>query len=244
MEFQKHKLPSGLRVLLAPIENSETATVLFLIGTGSKYENKKNNGVSHFLEHLFFKGTKKRPRSKDITAEIDAVGGEINAFTSEEVTGYYTKVGHQSLPLALDLVSDIACNALFPAPEIEKERGVILEEINMYEDIPQQKVWIIWDDLLYGDQPAGWSVLGPKEVIKKISREEKFTLLLRGLDEFEQQVLQEVRRQEGITQNTLRLRVNMSKAKLSQVLTNLEKKKLVKREAQKKTLAVYSTLPF
>ena len=172
MEFQKHKLPSGLRVLLAPIENSETATVLFLIGTGSKYENKKNNGVSHFLEHLFFKGTKKRPRSKDITAEIDAVGGEINAFTSEEVTGYYTKVGHQSLPLALDLVSDIACNALFPAPEIEKERGVILEEINMYEDIPQQKVWIVWDSLLYGDQPAGWSVLGLKEVIKKISREE------------------------------------------------------------------------
>lgn len=174
MKFEKHVLKNGLRVLLAPMENTETATVLFLVGAGSKYETKKINGASHFLEHLAFKGTKKRPNPKDITAEIDAVGGQINAFTGEEYTGYYVKVNHQNLALALDVVSDISLNSLLPEKEIERERGVILEEINMYEDLPMHKVSDIWIKVMHGDQPAGRTILGEKDVIKNISRKEIF----------------------------------------------------------------------
>lgn len=172
MKFEKYILPNGLRVILAPLQHTETVTVLFLVGTGSRYETRKNNGVSHFLEHLAFKGTKKRPRPKDITAEIDAVGGEINAFTSKEYTGYWNKVNFKHLPLALDLVSDITLNLTLPPKEIEKERGVILEEINMYEDLPMQKVLRNWEEVLFGDQPLGWEPLGKKEIIQKISRAE------------------------------------------------------------------------
>ena len=174
MKFEKHVLKNGLRVLLAPMENTETATVLFLVGAGSKYETKKINGASHFLEHLAFKGTKKRPNPKDITAEIDAVGGQINAFTGEEYTGYYVKVNYQNLVLALDVVSDISLNSLLPEKEIERERGVILEEINMYEDLPMHKVSDIWIKVMFGDQPAGRTILGEKDVIKNISRKEIF----------------------------------------------------------------------
>ncbi len=172
MKFEKHVLKNGLRVILAPVENIETVTVLFLIGTGSKYETKKINGVSHFLEHLAFKGTKKRPNPKDITAEIDAIGGQINAFTGEEYTGYYVKSNYQNLLLALDVVSDIAIHSLLPEKEIEKERGVILEEINMYEDLPMEKVTNLWNEIVHGDQPAGRTILGEKKVIKSISRKE------------------------------------------------------------------------
>ena len=170
--YTKHILPNGLRVILAPMANTETITALFLVGTGSKYETKNISGISHFLEHLAFKGTKKRPRPKDITLEIDAVGGEINAFTSQEHTGYYIKANFAHAELALDIISDIALNSVFPTAEIEKERGVIIEEINMYEDLPMQKVAMLWDEILYGNQPAGWPILGQKEIIKNMARPE------------------------------------------------------------------------
>lgn len=172
MEFKKYKLKNGLRVILAPLKSTETVNVLFMVGTGSKYETKQNNGVSHFLEHLVFKGTKKRKTPKEITAEIDAVGGELNAFTGEEYTGYWTTVNKKHFSLGLDFISDITVNSTLPPEEIEKERGVILEEINMYEDLPMRKVEIDFMEVLYGDQPAGRSITGPKEVIKKITRQE------------------------------------------------------------------------
>jgi len=172
MEFKKYKLKNGLRVILAPTDNTATATVLFLVATGSKYENSQNNGISHFLEHLAFKGTKKRPTPKQITAEIDAIGGEVNAFTGEEYTGYWVRLDSQHLSLGLDFIADIVLHSLLPPKEVKKERGVILEEINMYEDQPMSKVEIDFTRVLYGDQPAGYPIAGSKEVIKKISRQQ------------------------------------------------------------------------
>jgi len=169
--FKKQTLPSGLRVILAPMEGAKSVTVLVLVGTGSKYETKDINGISHFLEHMFFKGTKKRPTTRDISSVLDSVGGAYNAFTDKEMTGYWAKVDAKHGELALDWVSDIFLNSKIAAEEIEKEKGTIIEEINMYLDTPRLHVGDVWDELLYGDQPAGWNIAGEKEIIKKLSRE-------------------------------------------------------------------------
>jgi predicted Zn-dependent peptidase len=105
--FKKHVLNNGLRLILAPMEGAQSVTVLVLVGTGSKYETKEINGISHFLEHMFFKGTKKRPTTLEIASDLDAVGGAYNAFTGKEYTGYWAKVDSKHLDLALDWVSDI-----------------------------------------------------------------------------------------------------------------------------------------
>ena len=170
--FKKITLPNGLRVILAPQAGSLAATVLVLVEAGSEYETKKINGLSHFLEHLMFKGTTKRPNSSLISSELDALGAEYNAFTGEEYTGYWAKVQNDKLPQIIDLVSDLYLNPLFDAKEIEKERGVIIEEINMYEDTPARRVHELFTELLYGDQPAGWNIAGRKEVIRALARDE------------------------------------------------------------------------
>jgi len=154
------------------MSGTEAMTLLVLVGTGSKYETKNINGISHFLEHLFFKGTKHRPNAGDVHQELDRLGSEHNAFTSQELTGYWVKAAGKHFDTALDIVSDILLEPLFKADEIEKERGVILQEISMYEDMPQRKIFTIWEDLLYGDQPAGWDIAGPPETIRKIKRSE------------------------------------------------------------------------
>ncbi|OGZ33681.1 MAG: hypothetical protein A2Y98_01975, partial [Candidatus Portnoybacteria bacterium RBG_19FT_COMBO_36_7] len=168
--FKKYILSNGLRVILAPMEGVQSVTVLVLVATGSKYEIKEINGISHFLEHMFFKGTKKRPTTLEIASDLDAVGGAYNAFTGKEYTGYWAKVDSKHLDLALDWVSDIFLNSKLEEQEIEREKGVILEEINMYLDTPKIYVGDLWEQLLYGDQPAGWMTLGEKETIKKINR--------------------------------------------------------------------------
>jgi len=170
--FQKTTLENGLRIIAVPQKGTEAATVLVLVGTGSKYETKDINGISHFLEHLFFKGTKKRPNSLAIAEPLDKIGGIYNAFTSEEYTGYFSKIEASQLELALDWASDIYLNSLLPEKEIEKERGVIIEEINMYLDTPMLYIGELWKKLLYGDQPAGWEVVGTKENVAKIKREQ------------------------------------------------------------------------
>ncbi len=149
---------------------SQSTTVLVLFATGSKYETKEINGISHFLEHMFFKGTKKRPNTLAISEALDRVGGEYNAFTSQEIMVYYAKVAPEYVDLALDWVSDILLNSKFDAREIDKERGVITEEINMSLDNPMRYVGDLWEELLYGDQPAGWQVIGTKANIAKMSR--------------------------------------------------------------------------
>jgi len=169
--FKKITLKNGLRIITVPQKNAQTATVLVLVGTGSKYETKEINGISHFLEHMYFKGTKKRPSTMAVAETLDRVGGIYNAFTSEEYTGYYAKVAASQINLALDWVSDIYLNSLLPKKEIEKEKGVIIEEINMYLDHPMSYIHNLWNKLLYGDQPAGWDIAGSKESIMKMNRQ-------------------------------------------------------------------------
>jgi len=169
--FKKTIIKNGLRIITVPIKNIQSATVLVLVGTGSKYEEKETNGISHFLEHMFFKGTKKRPSTQKIAETLDRVGGSYNAFTSKEITGYWAKVDSKHLDLALDWVSDILLNSKFEAKEMERERKVIIEEINMYLDTPMSYVHDLWEKLLYGDQPAGWMITGEKEIIANLKRE-------------------------------------------------------------------------
>ncbi|MBI1957202.1 MAG: insulinase family protein, partial [Candidatus Niyogibacteria bacterium] len=172
MKFHVKKLPSGLRILTVPMTGTEAMTLLVLVGTGSKYETKDINGISHFLEHLFFKGTKHRPEAGEVNRALDRLGSEHNAFTSKELTGYWVKAAAKYFDAALDIVSDILQDPLFKADEIEKERGVIIQEISMYEDMPQRKVAEVFEELLYGDQPAGWDIAGPKDTIRKITRDQ------------------------------------------------------------------------
>jgi predicted Zn-dependent peptidase len=169
--YKKTKLKNGLRLITVPIENANSVTVLILVGTGSKYETKNINGISHFLEHMFFKGTKKRPNTLKISETLDMVGGEYNAFTSKEVTGYWAKVDKKHADVALDWITDIFLNSKFDEKEMEREKGVIIEEVNMYLDTPTAYVGELWEKLLYGDQPAGWRVIGEKENILSFNRE-------------------------------------------------------------------------
>jgi len=168
--FQKITLKNGLRIIAVPQKSTQAVTILILVGTGSKYETREINGISHFLEHMYFKGTKKRPDQIVVAETLDRVGGIYNAFTSEEYTGYFAKVAAPYFDLALDWVSDIFLNSLLPEKEVEKERGVIIEEINMYYDNPMAYVHLLWNKLLYGDQPAGWDVAGTKESVSRITR--------------------------------------------------------------------------
>jgi len=170
--FKKTILKNGLRIVAVPDKRIKAVTVLVLVGTGSKYEEKNTNGISHLLEHLLFKGTKRKPAPIDIVDPLDRVGGAYNAFTSEEVTGYYAKVGSEHFDLALDVISDIYLNSKLDAREIGKEKDVVIEEINMYQDHPTSYVQILWNNLLYGDQPAGWNIAGTKETVKNISRDQ------------------------------------------------------------------------
>jgi len=168
--FKKNTLENGLRIITVPLKNTQSVTVLVLVGTGSKYETKEVNGISHFVEHMFFKGTRKRPNTLKIAETLDRVGGFYNAFTSKEITGYWAKVDSQHLNLALDWVSDILLNSKFEEKEMVKEKKVIIEEINMYLDMPMSYVHDLWERLLYGDQPAGWMITGEKETVAKIKR--------------------------------------------------------------------------
>lgn len=168
--FQKTTLQNGLRILTIPVQGTKTVTVLILVKTGSRYETKNISGISHFLEHMFFKGTKKRPNTKQISEELDRVGGEFNAFTHREYTGYYAKVASAYLDLVLDVISDIFFNSKFNAKEIEREKGVIIEEINMYLDTPMRYVETLFEQLMYGDSPMGWDIAGDKQVIKDLAR--------------------------------------------------------------------------
>jgi len=169
--FKKTTLKNGLRIITIPQKNTSALTVLILVGAGSHYEEKQINGVSHFLEHLLFKGTKKRPSQVDIAEPLDRVGGVFNAFTSEEYTGFFAKVDGKHFELALDILSDIYLNSKLDPQDIEKERGVIIEEINMYYDHPSSYIQTLWKKLLYGDQPAGWDIAGTKKSVLNISRE-------------------------------------------------------------------------
>ncbi|MDE2071419.1 MAG: insulinase family protein, partial [Patescibacteria group bacterium] len=153
------------------MKDNPTATVLVLVEAGSHYEKKTENGVSHFLEHMCFKGTTNRPSPSAIAHELDALGAQSNAFTGYEYTGYYAKARVKYLPKILDVIADLYLNPTVPADELEKEKGVIIEEINMYKDLPMREVADLLDKTMYGDQPAGRSIAGTKSNIRGMKRD-------------------------------------------------------------------------
>ncbi len=171
-DFKRIVLKSGMRLILVPQKQSLATLVAVLVEAGSKYESKKQNGISHFLEHMCFKGTAKRPGAMDIAKDLDSLGAQYNAFTSQEYTSYYVKARNEVFDESLEIIADLYLNPTLQTPEIEKEKGVIVGEINMYEDMPQRKVWDVFMELLYGDQPAGWNIAGPKENVKAFTRED------------------------------------------------------------------------
>ena len=176
-DFEKIVLPNGLRVVLAPLYSVMSATAIVLCGAGSRYETKRTNGISHFLEHMFFKGTGKRPTAAEISHELDSLGADYNAFTGKEATGYHIKAASKHLPLALDMLSDMLWNSKFDPAEVEKERGVIIEELNMYEDTPMRKVAEVYEELLWQNQPLGWEIGGRKENIRQIKHKDFLDLI-------------------------------------------------------------------
>lgn len=168
--MQKEIFKNGLRVVTKKLASTQSVTVLILTGAGSRYETKKLNGISHFLEHMFFKGAKKYKTAKDVSEAIDGIGGEFNAFTGKEYVGYYVKVGAKHCAAAMDVLADMLVHSKFDPHEIDKERGVIMEEYNMYQDTPMYQVGWDFERLIYGDQPMGWDQVGTKELIQTVSR--------------------------------------------------------------------------
>ncbi|MEK7515183.1 MAG: pitrilysin family protein [Patescibacteria group bacterium] len=167
-----HTFPSGLRVVTIPMPATQTATVLVLVGTGSKYEAKEIGGISHFLEHMMFKGTERRPGPLDIARELDGIGADYNAFTGKELTGYYAKASIAKLDVITDVVFDIFQNSLLDATAIEREKGPVIEEINMDKDNPMRHVGDVFEGAMYGDQPAGWDIGGTKESVAALTRDQ------------------------------------------------------------------------
>ena len=163
-------LPTGLRILTAPSKGTVSATVIVFVGAGSRYEEEHERGISHFLEHMFFKGGERYRNTKEVSAAIDGVGGEFNAFTGKEYVGYYTKVAATHIELACDVLSDMLLNAKFPKEEIEKERGVITEEERMYQDTPMYRAGWDFEELLFGNHPLGWDTIGKQSVIRSVQQ--------------------------------------------------------------------------
>lgn len=175
MTFIKQKkdiiLDNGFRILVFPIANAKTATSLLMVKTGSRYESREENGLSHFLEHLFFKGSKKWPNALSLAQKLDSLGGEYNAFTSKEYTGYYAKVASNKLKLAIDVLADMLINPIFEEKEMEREKGVVIEEVKMYQDNPLMSIEDVFESCLFGDHPIGWDVIGTIKNIKSFNKE-------------------------------------------------------------------------
>jgi predicted Zn-dependent peptidase len=169
--FERQELANGLRVLTAPLPSAQSVACFVMLAAGSRYEGAENRGIAHFAEHMFFKGTERRPSSRDLTTLIDGIGGEFNAFTSKEYTGYYVRCAGAERDTAFDVLLDMLRHSKFEPEEIEREKGVILEEMNMYQDTPRDHIGTVYELLMFGDNPLGWEVLGTKETIRGANRD-------------------------------------------------------------------------
>jgi predicted Zn-dependent peptidase len=169
--FQRDTLGNGLRVLRADMPQVQSVTCMIMLAAGSRYETPDTNGIAHFAEHMFFKGTERRPTAREIGIEVDGLGGEFNAFTSKEYTGYYVKCAADYRDRALDVLVDMLRHSKFEPEEIEREKGVIVEEMNMYYDTPRDFIGGVYEQLLYGDQPLGWDIIGRKETVRAATRD-------------------------------------------------------------------------
>jgi len=169
--FQRSTLSNGTRVLTASMDHAQSVSCFVMFAAGSRYERREESGIAHFAEHMFFKGTERRPTARDIATEIDSIGGEFNAFTGKELTGYYVKCAAETRDVALDVLVDMLRNSRFDADEIDREKGVIVEEMNMYADTPRSYIGNVWERHLYGDQPLGWDVIGTEETVRAATRD-------------------------------------------------------------------------
>jgi len=169
--YQKTTLDNGLRIITANMPHTRSVSICIFVGVGSRYETDSQAGVSHFIEHLFFKGTPKRPTSRQISETIEGVGGIFNGGTDKELTLYWCKVARSHFPLALDVLADILLHSKFDPVDIERERQVIIEEIHMSNDSPIQRVNMLVDEILWPNHPLGCDIAGSKESVTAITRD-------------------------------------------------------------------------
>jgi predicted Zn-dependent peptidase len=169
--FERHTLDNSLRVLTAPMPAAQSVSCFVMLAAGSRYETRESSGIAHFAEHMFFKGTERRPTARHIAGEVDAIGGEFNAFTGKEYTAYYVRCAAEHRDVALDVIVDMLRNSKFDAGEIDREKGVIIEEMNMYFDTPRDFVDGVYEELVYGDHPLGWDIIGRKETVQGATRD-------------------------------------------------------------------------
>jgi predicted Zn-dependent peptidase len=172
MNYKLQTLPTGLKLLTVPMPGLESVTVTVWVRTGSRNEESGISGISHFLEHMTFKGSKKRPTSREIFQAVDSIGGEFNAGTEKDWTNFYIKAGKENLEVAFDVLSDMVLNPLLKEDEIEREKGTIIQEIKMYEDTPTMKIGDIYEELVFAGNPLGWDTTGTPESVKKIKKDD------------------------------------------------------------------------
>jgi predicted Zn-dependent peptidase len=172
MNYKKHTLPNGLRVIITPFKNLESVTVTVWAGVGSRHESEHVSGISHFLEHMVFKGSKKRPTAREISEAVDAIGGEFNAGTSKDYTNFYIKSRAEVVETAMDVLSDMVLRPFLRAEDLERERGVILEEISMYEDTPTAHIGDIFENLIFKGHSLGRDIIGTRKTVKSVTRDD------------------------------------------------------------------------
>src|SRR5215211_8470824 len=170
--FRQTVLDNGLRVVTSTLPHTHSASISFFIGAGSRYEYDEQAGVSHFLEHMLFKGTRRRPTAREISEEIEGIGGVMNAGTDKELTVYWAKVGDHRFAATLDILADSLLNSLLDPTQLEKERDVILEELAMTEDSPADMVNILIDEVVWPQQPLGRDTGGTPDSVKAIKRDD------------------------------------------------------------------------
>jgi predicted Zn-dependent peptidase len=169
--FQRETLANGVRLLSAPMPQVQSVACFIMLAAGSRYETPETSGIAHFAEHMFFKGTERRPTAQQIGLELDGIGAEFNAFTGKEYTGYYVKCSAEHRQHSFDVLVDMLRHSKFDAEEIEREKGVIIEEMNMYFDTPRDYISGVYHQLVYGDSPLGWDIIGRKETVRGATRE-------------------------------------------------------------------------
>lgn len=172
MTYHKHTFENGLRLITIPMPSVSSATVMFFVGAGSRYETPRTNGVTHFFEHMLFKGTKKRPSAESLSEVIDSIGGDWNAMTGKESTAYYIKTIAANLDKGFDILCDMLTGSLLDAKEIEREKTVIKSELAMYEDTPTRRVAEIFETLLYPDSSLGWDIGGDNSRVDGLARQD------------------------------------------------------------------------
>jgi predicted Zn-dependent peptidase len=172
--YKRTKLKNGITFIKVPVKGARSITALALFPIGSRYETPVLSGASHFVEHMLFKGTDKRPESTDISRTLDALGADYNAFTSKDYTGYYVKIASEKQEVAYDILSDIIYHSKFDKEEVEKEKGAIVEELRMYKDNPTMAIDMMFDALLYGNTPLGWDIGGTPDTVRAVTREQLY----------------------------------------------------------------------